>query len=67
MNYALLATATTKINPHPIMALEALLDEMNAAGPFAVAKKYGCLVNGSAEDFAIEAMTAGNAHQPGRY
>lgn len=41
-------------------ALRAIKIAVDQRGMFTVAKQYGCLVNNSAEGFAIEFMTAYN-------
>lgn len=49
------------------MILEKMAPEFDRLQPYGFAKKYGVLVNGSAEDFAVEFMTAFNNECYKRY
>jgi len=48
-------------------SIEKLQPEFDRKGPYDTAKKYGVLVNNSAEDFAIQFMSAYNEEYPGSY
>lgn len=66
-DFVLLSKVTEQINRDPEVAFTALAIEYSKTGPYAVAKKYGVLVDGSGEDFAIEFMTFSNSQFPGTY
>ena len=67
-DYALLAKATEQIHPNPEVAMDRLQREFDTTlGAYFTAKKYGVLVNNSAEEFAIQFMTMVNIMRPGTY